>query len=60
MSAWDAAQDIALGPFDDWGEAGRLVVNVEAVYRELDPEYVPAGIVEQFRRMAELEERNGR
>jgi hypothetical protein len=35
-------------------------VNVEAVYREVDPEYVPAGIVEQFRRMAELEERNGR
>jgi len=60
MSAWEAAQDIALGPFDDWGEAGRLVVNVEAVYRDLDPGYVAAGIVDQFRRMAELEERNGR
>jgi cyclase len=60
LSAWDAAQDIALGQYGDWGESGRIVVNVEAVYRELDPEYVPAGIVEQFRRMAELEERNGR
>ena len=36
------------------------VVNVEAVYRELDPDYRPAGIVDQFRRMAELEERNRR
>ena len=57
MSAWDAAQDIALGPFGDWGEFGRVAVNVEAVYRELEPGYVPAGIVEQFRRMAELEQR---
>jgi cyclase len=57
MSAWDAAQDIALGEFGDWGEFGRLAVNVEAVYRDLEPDYVPAGIVEQFRRMAELEER---
>jgi glyoxylase-like metal-dependent hydrolase (beta-lactamase superfamily II) len=57
MSAWDAAQDIALGAYGDWGEFGRIAVNVEAVYRELEPGYVPAGIVEQFRRMAELEQR---
>ena len=57
MSAWDAAQDIALGPYGDWGEFGRIAVNVEAVYRELEPGYVPAGIVDQFRRMAELEQR---
>ena len=43
-----------------WGEAGRIVVNVEAVYRELQPGYVPAGIVDQFRRMAVLEERKAR
>ncbi len=60
MSAWEAAQDIALGQFGDWGEAGRIVVNVEAVYREIQPDYVPAGIVDQFRRMAELEERKAR
>jgi len=59
MSAWEAAQDIALGEFGDWGESGRLAVNVEAVYRDLEPGYVPAGIVEQFRRMVELEERGG-
>ena len=28
------------------GEFGRIAVNVEAVYRELEPGYVPAGIVE--------------
>jgi cyclase len=60
LSAWDAARDITLGDFGDWGEFGRVVVNVEAVYRELEPDYVPAGIVEQFRRMAELEERSRR
>jgi cyclase len=60
MSAWDAAQDITLGAFGDWGEFGRVVVNVEAVYRELEPEYVPAGIVELFQRMAELEGRGRR
>jgi glyoxylase-like metal-dependent hydrolase (beta-lactamase superfamily II) len=57
MTAWEAAQDIALGQFGDWGEFGRIAVNVEAVYRDLEPEYVPAGIVDQFRRMAELEGR---
>jgi glyoxylase-like metal-dependent hydrolase (beta-lactamase superfamily II) len=57
MSAWDAAQDITLGSFGEWGEFGRVAVNVEAIYRELEPGYVPAGIVEQFRRMAELEQR---
>ena len=57
MSAWEAAQDIALGEFGGWGEFGRIAVNVEAVYRDLEPGYEPAGIVEQFRRMAELEGR---
>ena len=31
----EAARDIALGPFGDWGERGRIAVNVAAVYREL-------------------------
>src|SRR3954451_22104849 len=57
MNAWDAAQDIILGEFGEWGEFGRIAVNVEAVYRDLEQDYEPAGIVEQFRRMAELEGR---
>jgi cyclase len=57
MDAWDAARDIALGGFAEWGESGRLAVNVEAVYRQLDPAHHGPDIVEQFRRMALLEGR---
>ena len=55
MSAWEAAQDIALGSYGSWGEAGRIVVNVEAAYRDLDPAQPATGIVELFRRMAVME-----
>ena len=37
MSAHDAVYDIDLGEFADWGDSERLVVNVQAVYAELDP-----------------------
>jgi glyoxylase-like metal-dependent hydrolase (beta-lactamase superfamily II) len=36
MDAADAALDIDLGPFSDWGDCERIVVNVETVYAELD------------------------
>ena len=39
MSARDAAYDIDLGEFADWSDTERLVVNVEAVYAELDDGY---------------------
>lgn len=39
MSAGDAVRDIELGEFADWGDRERLVVNVQAVYAELDPSY---------------------
>jgi glyoxylase-like metal-dependent hydrolase (beta-lactamase superfamily II) len=55
MSDLDAARDIALGSFGDWGERGRIAVNVSAVYRELDPAYRAPGIVDMFKRMAELD-----
>jgi glyoxylase-like metal-dependent hydrolase (beta-lactamase superfamily II) len=58
MNAWDAARDIQLGSYAAWSDAGRLVVNVEAVYRRLDPGYRPPDVVELFRRMAELEQRS--
>ncbi len=41
--------------FGDWGERGRIAANVSAVYRELDPAYRAPDVVEQFRRMADLE-----
>jgi hypothetical protein len=60
MDAFDAARDIgrALGldeRFGEWGEFGRIAVNVETVYRSLDPAHQTPDVVEQFRRMAELE-----
>lgn len=55
MSAWDAARDIALGEFAALGERGRIAVNVEAVYRALDPAHQSPTLVELFQRMAALE-----
>ena len=60
MDAFDAARDLAdaigaVEQFSSLGEFGRIAVNVEAVYRELDPEHRSPDVVEQFRRMAELE-----
>jgi len=60
MDVWDAARDIALEigareEFSDWGEFGRIAVNVDTAYRSFDPSYVAPNVVEQFRRMAELE-----
>lgn len=60
LDAFEAARDIgaAIGAserFRELGEFGRIAVNVEAVYRQLDPDHEMPDIVEQFRRMALLE-----
>ena len=55
MDAWDAARDIALGGFGAWGEFGRIAVNVDTVYRSLDPSHKSPDVVEQFKRMFALE-----
>jgi glyoxylase-like metal-dependent hydrolase (beta-lactamase superfamily II) len=60
VDAWEAARDIAreIGAreeFRGWSEFGRISVNVDTAYRSLDPGYVTPNVVEQFRRMAELE-----
>jgi glyoxylase-like metal-dependent hydrolase (beta-lactamase superfamily II) len=39
MPAAEAALDIELGEFADWGDPERIVVNVESIYSELDPAY---------------------
>lgn len=61
IDAFDAARDIgaAMGASEDFGslgEFGRIAVNVETVYRQLDPDHVTPDVVQQFRRMAEIEE----
>ncbi len=60
IDAWEAARSIArdIGArpeFNGWGEFGRITVNVDTAYRSLDPDYQTPNVVEQFRRMAELE-----
>lgn len=57
IDAFEAARDIGreLGEYGSWGERGRIAVNVEAVYRSLEPEHRSPDVVELFRRMAELE-----
>jgi hypothetical protein len=47
----DAAFDIDLGEFTAWKDAERVVVTVDALYREWDPHQPPADPVEMFRRM---------
>jgi glyoxylase-like metal-dependent hydrolase (beta-lactamase superfamily II) len=55
MDAWDAARDIALNGYSQWGEFGRIAVNVDTVYRSLDPSHSSPNVVEQFKRMFTLE-----
>ena len=56
MDAWDAARDIALNGFSQWGEFGRIAVNVDTVYRSLDGTHKSPDVVEQFKRMFQMEQ----
>ena len=60
VDAWEAARDIAreIGArpeFSGWSEFGRITVNVDTAYRSFDTGHVSPDVVEQFRRMAEVE-----
>jgi cyclase len=61
MSAWDAAQEIhqvmwgKIPTMPEWGEFGRIAVNVDTAYRSRDGEHKSANIIEQFQRMALIE-----
>ena len=57
MNSWEAAQDIALGSFGAWDDAGRLAVTVETIYREIDADTSPRNLMELFSRMMQLEAR---
>jgi cyclase len=52
MQGLDATRDLR--------EFGRIAVNVDTVYRTTDADYVTPNVVEQFRRMAEIEARAAR
>lgn len=52
MDAREAAHDIELGAYADWGDPERIVVNVDSIYRELDRAHPQASPVELFEGMA--------
>ncbi len=61
VDAFDAAKEITkslLGSsaFGDWQEFGRISVNVDTVYRSRDAEHKSPDVIEQFRRMASIED----
>jgi cyclase len=56
LSPLDAARDM-MGEYDHLSERERLVVNISAVYRELDPDRPPS-FVDLFAQMAELAAEN--
>jgi glyoxylase-like metal-dependent hydrolase (beta-lactamase superfamily II) len=56
LSATEAAWDIDLGPYADWGEFERIALNVDAVYRELDATYESPGVLPLFTLMAEIKD----
>jgi glyoxylase-like metal-dependent hydrolase (beta-lactamase superfamily II) len=54
MRADEAARDIELGSYRDWLDWERVVINVDSVYRELDPNHPAPDVMDLFRQMAEL------
>ncbi len=57
LSAEEAGADIALGDFSSWGDAERIAVNVDTLYREFRGSNERTGAAELFARMAKLARR---
>ncbi|MBV8950353.1 MAG: MBL fold metallo-hydrolase [Actinobacteria bacterium] len=51
MDAMDAAWDVELGEYAHWADAERIVINVDAVYAELDARHRRLNVVDAFREM---------
>jgi glyoxylase-like metal-dependent hydrolase (beta-lactamase superfamily II) len=54
LSAAEAARQIALGDYSAWGDAERIVVNVDTLYREFSGRAERTSPLALFARMAEL------
>ena len=54
LSARDAALDIALGDYSSWGDAERIAVNVDTLYREYSGTEEVTDVVTLFTLMAEV------
>ena len=57
LSALEAAKDIPLGEFSSWSDPERIVVNVQALYREFSGKSEDEDKVNQLVQMAEFHER---
>jgi glyoxylase-like metal-dependent hydrolase (beta-lactamase superfamily II) len=53
LDATAAARDIPLGPFSDWSDRERIVVNVDTLYREFGSKAPPGDTLRLLRGMAE-------
>lgn len=54
LSVRDAAHDIALGDYAGWGDAERIAVNVDSLYREYRGDGKVTPVIELFALMAEV------
>lgn len=57
LSARDAAFDIALADYGSWGDAERIAVNVDTLYREYEGDTSPPDILQLFALMAAIRHR---
>ena len=54
LTASEAARDIALGDYSSWLDSERIVINVQTLYSEFDPNTPQANLVELFGLMGEI------
>ena len=54
MSVMEAAQDISFEDYSSWGDAERIVVNVDTLYKEFNNDPTPSDIVQLFEMMSKL------
>jgi cyclase len=59
MASIEAAFDLDLGEFADWPDYERVVVTVDGIYRELDPEHVSPAPTELFALMLRYRREGG-
>ncbi len=60
LSVREAAYDIALGDYASWGDAERIAVNVDTLYREYRGDGAMTPVIELFALMAELRQAKAR
>ena len=59
MKVEEACKDIDLSHFSSWGDAERIAVNINSLYREFKGEQEREDIILLFTQMSELVEQKG-